>query len=216
MDIDVLENTMQFMLKPAQRLNQPAGMASSFAPPQDKITEMARSWGFPTSNLVHLVSNDFNVTKDMTTLHMRFYRLDNNKEEQQQQQQSDQGVIDFTVNVAPDNGKSDIQVFQELSKQYDIPSEYHFELAHQIQVKRNLANVASRNKLLKIRILAIAIMGKLLILSIGLLYLLLLSELTVSESTASNQIFMQEPHLIAGLGELVHPEKNIDYVSDIF
>lgn len=159
MDVDVLENIMQFMLKPAQRLNQPSGMASSFAPSQDKIIEMARSWGFPTSNLVHLISKDFIVTKDMTTLHMRFYRSGNNKE---QQQQSDEGVIDFTVNVAPDdNDKSDIQVFQELSKQYDIPNEYHFELAHQIQVKRNLANATSRTKLLKIRILAIAIMGKL-------------------------------------------------------
>lgn len=166
MDIDVLENIMQFMLKPAQRLNQPSGMASSFAPSQDKITEMARSWGFPTSNLVHLVSNDFTVTKEMTTLHMRFYRSGNNKEQQQQQQQSDEGAIEFTVNVAPDddNDKSDIQVFQEISKQYDIPNEYHFELAHQIQVKRNLANATSRTKLLKIRILAIAIMGKLFLL----------------------------------------------------
>ncbi|KAI7881687.1 hypothetical protein K492DRAFT_194128 [Lichtheimia hyalospora FSU 10163] len=190
MDIDVLENIMQFMLKPAQRLNQPSGMASSFAAPQDKMIEMARNWGFPTSDLVHLISNEFIVTKDMTTLHMRFYHSSDNKE----QQQSDEGVIDFTVNVASDAEKSDIQIFQELSKQYDIPNEYHFELAHQIRVKRNLASVEPRRKLLKIRILAIAIM-----------------ELTVSESTASNQIFMQEPHLIAGLGELVHPEKNIDY-----
>ncbi|KAI8081695.1 uncharacterized protein BX664DRAFT_198979, partial [Halteromyces radiatus] len=58
-DIDVLETILRFMLRPAQRVNNPRAIRSSFVAPQDKILELARGWSIPYQDLESLSSNQF-------------------------------------------------------------------------------------------------------------------------------------------------------------
>ncbi|KAI8145482.1 hypothetical protein BJV82DRAFT_39092 [Fennellomyces sp. T-0311] len=202
-DIDVLESVMQFTLRPAQRVNNPRAIRSSFVTPQDKITELARGWGIQ-SDFVDLCKDSYVVTEDMTQLKIRFYRTrrtDDDKDAAvpQADDPRDEGINVVTAQMAPLTNKTDIQVFQDLVNEHNIPKEYQFELANQIRITRHLANLEERRKLLTIRILAIAIMAH-----------------TVSETTAQNKVFIYEPHLVANLAELIHPEKEIPNTMQMY
>lgn len=72
-DIDVLEQVLHFMIRPAQRINNPRAIRSSFVVPQDKIIELARGWNNVQTELLR-IAQDLKVTPKMTTLNLQFYR----------------------------------------------------------------------------------------------------------------------------------------------
>lgn len=168
-DIDVLVNVLRFMLRPAQRVNNPRAVRSTFATPQDRIIQLAHRWS-TQADYVEICRDSFQINEDMTTARLRFYRTQQEEDEQQQQpsasNSSNNNSGDRTegmhviVEQLGSSSKTDSQDLQELVKQHDIPKEYHFELANQIRIAKHIANPVSRRKLLLIRILAIAIMGK--------------------------------------------------------
>ena len=201
-DIDVLEAVLRFTLRPAQRVNNPRAIRSSFVAPQDKIIELARGWGIQ-ADFADLCKDSFTVTEEMTQLKIRFYRTRPTDDDQQKDTTTttatpastattssssalapapapasavgdnnnnitsnrndilrDEGITVVTAQMDTETKKSDIQVFQDLVKEHNIPKEYQFELANQIRITRHITNSEERRKLLKIRILAITIMGK--------------------------------------------------------
>lgn len=159
-DIDVLEAVLRFTVRPAQRINNPRAIRSSYVAPQDKITELARGWGFQ-QNLVELYSPRLDVTEDMTTLKLRFYRTDSDTSEKQKQPtgQDAEGVQVISAQMA-NASQSDVQVFQDLVQQHKVPQDYQFELANRLRIAKHIAHPDTRRKLLHIRILAIAVMCK--------------------------------------------------------
>ncbi|KAI9321545.1 hypothetical protein BX666DRAFT_1903406 [Dichotomocladium elegans] len=173
-DIDVLVSILRFMLRPAQRTNNPRAVRSAFVIPQEKITELARRWGIH-ADFVDIYKDDFVVTEDMTRMQLRFYRTysanignsSNSSNSSTSASGGDNNVDDHTegmhavvAQLSSEKGKSDVELFQELVKQHDIPEEYHFELANHIRIANHITKPESRRKLLLIRVLAIAIMGR--------------------------------------------------------
>ncbi|KAI9270590.1 hypothetical protein BDA99DRAFT_478483 [Phascolomyces articulosus] len=237
-DIDVLEAVLRFTLRPAQRVNNPRAIRSSFVTPQDKIIELARGWGIQ-ADFVDMCKDDFIITEDMTQLKIRFYRTRQIDDDQQKDTTNttatatagaststaptvatatpavgentttiattstkstrDEGINVVTAQMSSENKKSDIQVFQDLVNEHNIPKEYQFELANQIRITRHITNPEERRKLLTIRILSIAIMAH-----------------TVSETTAQNKVFIYEPHLVASIAELIHPEKQMPNAMQVY
>ncbi|KAF7724152.1 hypothetical protein EC973_001277 [Apophysomyces ossiformis] len=190
-DIDVLEAVLRFLLRPAQRVNNPRAIRPSFTAPQDKITELARGWAFH-KDLVELSRDDLTVMEEMTTLKLQFYRTRSFNDTSGDGQL--EGINIVTAQMASETEKSDIDIFNDLVKQHNIPSDYHFELANRIRVSRHIADPKVRRQLLIIQFLSIAIMAH-----------------TVSETTAQNKVFVYEPHLVNQLAELMHPEKMVSY-----
>lgn len=171
-DIDVLVNVLRFMLRPAQRVNNPRAVRSTFATPQDRIIQLAHRWS-TQADYVDICRDSFEIHPDMTTARLRFYRTQDDKQDEQHatasstsnnnnNNNSGEGMH-VIVEQLGSSSRTDSQDLQELVKQHDIPKEYHFELANQIRIAKHIANPDSRRKLLLIRILAIAIMGKLVI-----------------------------------------------------
>ncbi|KAI8368284.1 uncharacterized protein BYT42DRAFT_522115 [Radiomyces spectabilis] len=185
-DMDVLEAVLRLMLRPAQRVNNPRAIRSSFIAPQDKSIELARGWSVDT-HLASLCDDNMVITEEMTTLKLQYYltRTDNNQE--------NEGVNTISLQLAGDT-RDDSEIFADLVKQHSIPLEYHFELANRIRIAKHINQPTERRQLLIIQILAIAIMAH-----------------TVSDTTAQNRVFVYEPHLVNYLAELIQPEKSIPY-----
>lgn len=152
-DIDVLQQVLYFMIRPAQRLNNPKAIRSSFTVPQDKVIEIIRGWNQISSDLLSIAQDRLEITSKMMTLNLQFYRTSDTEEGLQ--------TISYTLNQN-DLEKTDIEVFTQLVDQYNVPKENQFELANRIRIIKHLNQPTTRRQLLCIRILSIAIMGKLI------------------------------------------------------
>ncbi|KAI8978993.1 hypothetical protein BDB01DRAFT_852215 [Pilobolus umbonatus] len=185
-DIDVLQEVLHFMIRPAQRINNPKAIRSSFVVPQDKIMELARGWNNLPADLLS-IAQELVVTPKMMTLNIQFYRT-------AVESQSNEGyeLVNYVI-TEDDIKQDDFTLFQRLVKEHDIPEDYHFELANRIRITKHINQPIIRRRLLSIRILAISIMSH-----------------AISESTAQNKVFIYEPHLISQLAELISPENHVD------
>lgn len=147
-DIDVLQKVLHFMIRPAQRINNPKAIRSSFTVPQDKIIELIKGW-----NQIPIQPH-LDVSPKMLTLNLQFYRTsDNNNTEEGLE------TINY-VFTDQDFEKDDIDLFIQFVNEYNIPKENHFDLANRIRIIKHVKNFEERQTLLAIRILSIAIMGK--------------------------------------------------------
>lgn len=206
-DIDVLQQVLYFMIRPAQRLNNPKAIRSSFTVPQDKIIELIRGWNQVSTDLLSIAQDRFEITSKMLTLSLQFYRTsDNNTEEGLQ-------TIIYTFNEQ-ELTKTDTEIFIQLVNEYNVPKENQFELANRIRIIKHLNQPVSRRQLLSIRVLSIAIMGRSFTVtnSVVNLRVFILAH-GVSENIAHNKVFIYEPHLITQLAELISPENDVDMVK---
>jgi E3 ubiquitin-protein ligase HUWE1 len=131
------------MLKPAQRVNNPKAVQSSFLAPQDKVTELARG-----GSIADLTSTD--ITKVSNKIVMSFYRTGEEGEEGLQ-----------AVNVVADQTKTDQELFWEIVNEHRIPIDYHFELLNRIRIANHVQDMVVKEQLLIIRFISIVIMGNL-------------------------------------------------------
>lgn len=129
------------MLKPAQRVNNPRAVQSSFLAHQDKITELARG-----GSIVDLTSTNPVNSNNVT---MSFYKTGAGKDEGLQ-------TIDL---IAYANQKTDHDMFWQLVKEYQIPKEYHFELLNRVRITNHSNDMSVKQKLLIIRFISIVIMA---------------------------------------------------------
>lgn len=150
------------MLRPAQRVNNPKAIRSSFAAPQDKILELARGWSIPYQDLESLCSDQFTPDNEMLTVKLQFYRTrgittdvdDDSKND------SDEGVHIVTEDLSLQEKKSDLEWFTILVKQHNIPKEYHFELLNRIRIANNIGVASTRKQLVVTQLISLSIMGK--------------------------------------------------------
>lgn len=170
-DLDVLEAVLRLILRPAQRMSSQRNIRSGFSLSHDKITELARGWHFSKSlgniDLLTLCDDNMEVTQDMATIRLQFFRtVDMSRQHPKpletinEEQSNDEGVIVITAEMSKDSPTTEIEEFQNLVKEYSIPEEYHFELAHRIRVAKHLYQPELRKRMLAIRLLSIAIMCK--------------------------------------------------------
>ncbi|CAO3595638.1 unnamed protein product [Absidia cylindrospora] len=209
--MDVLETILRFMLRPAQRVNNPRAIRSSFVAPQDKILELARGWSIPYQDLESLCNDQFTPDNEMLTIKLQFYRTrtnpptntdDSDKDKastttitsSDANNKQDEGVHIVTENISQKEKKSDLEWFTSLVKQHDIPKEYHFELLNRIRIANNIGVSSRRKQLVISQLTALSIMAH-----------------TASESTAQNKVFVYEPHLVSHLADAVNPSKPISY-----
>jgi E3 ubiquitin-protein ligase HUWE1 len=157
-DIDVLQQVLHFMIRPAQRINNPRAIRSSFVVPQDKIIELARGWNNASVELLR-ITQDLDVTPKMMTLNLQFYRTTTESSNHTETPAEGHQVVYYLI-TDEDLQKDDIDIFLQLVKEYDIPKEYQFELANRIRIAKHMKQADLRRKLLGIRILAICIMCK--------------------------------------------------------
>lgn len=184
--MDVLETILRFMLRPAQRVNNPRAIRSSFVAPQDKILELARGWSIPYQDLESLCSDQFTPDNEMLTIKLQFYRTrtnpptdtDNTNKDNASgiiptvttttppppsdasNNKQDEGVHIVTENISQKDKKSDMEWFTSLVKQHDIPKEYHFELLNRIRIANNIGVPSRRKQLVVSQLIALSIMGK--------------------------------------------------------
>lgn len=140
-DVDILEAVLKLMLKPAQRVNNPKAVQSSFLAPQDKVTELARG-----GSIADLISDD--LSKEANKVNMSFYRTGEDGEEGLQ-----------VVNIIADQSMTDQELFWKIVQEHRIPVEYHFELLNRIRIANHTKELAVRRQLLIIRFISIVIMG---------------------------------------------------------
>lgn len=156
-DMDVLQQVLQFMIRPAQRINNPRAIRSSFVVPQEKIVELARGWNHVSVDLLR-IAKDLEVTPKMMTLNLQFYRTKTATETTSTSTEGNQVIT--TLLTKEDLEKDDIDIFLSLIKKYNVPKEYQFELANRVRIAKHINQQDSRRQLLSIRILAISIMCK--------------------------------------------------------
>lgn len=130
------------MSKPAQRVNNPKAVQSSFIAPQDKVTELARG-----GNITDLMADTVDINKDSNKVSMSFYRTE-----------GDEGLE--TISFKADQSMTDQDLFWKTVNEHDIPEEYHFELLNRIRIANHTTQVSVKRQLLIIRFIAIVIMGK--------------------------------------------------------
>lgn len=164
-DIDVLQQVLHFMMRPAQRINNPKAIRSSFVVRQDKIIELARGWNNVPVELLRIEQEGLDVTPKMMTLNIQFYRTTTENTQNENTPTEGHQVVSYLINEE-DMKKDDIDIFLQLVKEYDIPKEYQFELANRIRIAKHISQPDVRRKLLGIRILAICVMCKCIILFI--------------------------------------------------
>jgi E3 ubiquitin-protein ligase HUWE1 len=161
-DIDVLQQVLHFMIRPAQRINNPKAIRTSFVVPQDRIIELARGWSNVQVDLLR-IAQDLEVTPKMMTLNIQFYRTNNAESPSNESTTTTEGnqVIQYLI-TDEDLEKDDIDIYTKLVKKFDVPKEYHYELANRIRIAKHMKETEIRRQLLGIRILAITIMCKLI------------------------------------------------------
>lgn len=147
------------MLRPAQRVNNPKAIRSSFVAPQDKILELARGWSIPYQDLESLCNEQFTPDHEMLTIKLQFYRTRNNTDGMVDDTNPDEGVHIVTEDFSLHDKKSDLEWFTTLVKQHHIPKEYHFELLNRIRIANNISVASTRKQLVVAQLIALSIMG---------------------------------------------------------
>lgn len=149
-DIDILEAVLRLMLRPAQRVNNPKAVQSSFLAHQDKVTELARG-----GSIADLSSTD--TATGNSRICMSFFRTSKGAE-QQLEKEEEEGLHAINVSVVP-NQHTDRELFWKLVEEHQVPQENHFELLNRVRIANHTPDMAVRQQLLIIRFISIVIMG---------------------------------------------------------
>jgi E3 ubiquitin-protein ligase HUWE1 len=149
-DIDILEAVLRLMLRPAQRVNNPKAVQSSFLAHQDKVTELARG-----GSITDLSSTE--TTMGNNRICMSFFRT--SRQEENKEEKEEEGLHAININVVP-NQYTDRVLFWKLVEEHHVPKENHFELLNRVRIANHMTEIAVRRQLLIIRFISIVIMGK--------------------------------------------------------
>ncbi|KAG1116143.1 hypothetical protein G6F42_013768 [Rhizopus arrhizus] len=178
-DIDILEAVLRLMLRPAQRVNNPKAVQSSFLAHQDKVTELARG-----GSIADLASTD--TAMGNSRICMSFFRTSKGAEQQQEE-----GLHAINISIVPDQC-TDRELFWKLVEEHQVPRENHFELLNRVRIANHISDMAVRQQLLIIRFISIVIMAH-----------------TMSETIAQNRVFIYEPHLVPQIAQLVSYDNSV-------
>jgi E3 ubiquitin-protein ligase HUWE1 len=109
-----------------------------------------------------------------------------------------EGMVVIQVSDLAQLGTSADMIFQHLVQEYKVPEEHQFQLLNRIRIATGISDPARRRQLLIIRILAIAVMSHIF-----------------SEPVMVEKFFAFEPEIIQSLTDLIHPDHNVSFVSQL-
>lgn len=224
-DLDVLILSLNLLLRPSQQYA--GGLASTLSISASRLQSLARKWPYLRENGIGLVDltssqgpeNLEGIPAEARTVGFSFYRPDstNAGEEPKSddvfantpQKHSPSGATasrSNAVNVDIDESillaKPAMDVLADAIQEYSIPEVETFELLCRIRAAAALAagKRADREKLVVVRLLAIAIYGH------------THSGVSHLESHAASILFMYEPDLISHIAELLQVDRGIPIV----
>lgn len=217
--MEVLEHNLWLILRPAQRSSTQRSSRTNFQISNSRYLTLVHGWGTRERGLTlaQLASSDTSIPPEATTVHYQFYRhlgpgevaqddkkpLDTpnttptkskgkEKESSSAAQAVSEGLIVVSLSDIDKPEQSISSIFGDAVDSHLVPEEHQYELMHKIRIARSIQDPKKRQQLLKIRLLAIAIMGH-----------------VVQESIANSDFFFYEPDIVSQIAELLHPDKSV-------
>jgi E3 ubiquitin-protein ligase HUWE1 len=218
-DLDVLILALNLLLRPSQQYSAQPSVSHALNISTPRLQSLAKRWPHLREygvSLVDLASPQGSATVDALPVearevHFSFYRTDDrgrtdsdNKMDTDTElpQSSPRKALPSTAsnavsihidNVAFDS-KSDVDILADIIDKYSVPDAEKFELMCRTRAATVLkhGNEAEREKLVVVRLLAIAIFGH-----------------THPETQATSSLFLYEPDLINHIAELLQIDKDV-------
>ncbi|KAI9145613.1 hypothetical protein BKA69DRAFT_1111416 [Paraphysoderma sedebokerense] len=236
-NMDIVEQVLRLLLRPAQRLNAQKSIRSNFNISTEKLIALAQGFGTKQTSLsmLDLISENFEIPEELIALNYNFYRTSKPttsgeaKEEKttpktpaSQIQNSSSNLSEGLVHIQlpPEtfkNLQSEDQLLRDLVLEYNIP--YPVESTKLPESTSNASSTATaaaqgQNYVFslahKIRVSYNLIRGlnkRRQLLTIRILALCILV-LVTSEEVLQTRVFVYDPSLISSLSDLIHPDKN--------
>lgn len=165
---------------------------------QSRIFTLAKHWKLSDSKLTiaKLSDPEFQIPPNSIPISYQFYpKYDsseslNNEESSKgaSSESNNDNLVTIDIPNPSENGDVD-SVYKMLIEKYNVPEEHQLSLYHQIRVSMYVSDPILKNKLLTIRLLAMAI-----------------TVILVPEQIAQSVIFLYDPNLIPQLAEIIHPD----------
>jgi E3 ubiquitin-protein ligase HUWE1 len=182
-DLEVLEVLLRFLLRPAQRMSSQRSLRANYTISQEKMLTLAQNWGFKQveADWTKLSDATFNTPDEASTLSFQFYRPTSISKQDVEASNSCSKTAAVETPITPTKKtqhKSSVdgctlinfpkihqsfpnptEAYVILCSQYSVPGDQRFSFFHRIRVADGLMDFEKRQRLLKIRVLAISILG---------------------------------------------------------
>ncbi|KAF7321292.1 hypothetical protein MKEN_00649200 [Mycena kentingensis (nom. inval.)] len=216
-DLDVLILALNLLLRPSQQYSAQPSVSHALNISTPRLQSLAKRWPHMREygvSLVDLASPQGVPTvdalpADARQVHFSFYRtnedarsdqdkMDTDTEPQSSQRKptatTSSNAVSIHVDSATLDSKSEVDVLADIVEKYAVPEADKFELMCRIRAALVLkrGNEAEREKLVVVRLLAVAIFGH-----------------THPEPQAATSLFLYEPDVINHIAELLQTDKGI-------
>ncbi|KAF7361866.1 hypothetical protein MVEN_00531100 [Mycena venus] len=220
-DLDVLILALNLLLRPSQQYSAQPSVSHALNISTPRLQSLAKRWPHLREygvSLVDLASRQGTATvdalpSDAREVHFSFYRTDESgRNDQDTKMDTDpeppqssprkataptspaSSAVSIHVDNAVLQSKTDVDILADIIEKYSVPETEKFELMCRIRAAIVLkhGNEAEREKLVIVRLLAIAIFGH-----------------THPETQATTSLFLYEPDLINNIAELLQIDKDV-------
>ncbi|KAJ7132750.1 hypothetical protein C8R43DRAFT_929975 [Mycena crocata] len=217
-DLDVLILALNLLLRPSQQYSAQPSVSHALNISTPRLQSLAKRWPHLREfgvSLVDLASRQGSATVDALPVearevHFNFYRTDESRgNDQDTKMDTDTDVpqssprktvnapssaVSIHIDNAALQSKSDVDILADIIDKYSVPETEKFELMCRTRAAIVLkqGNDAEREKLVVVRLLAIAIFGH-----------------THPETQATTSLFLYEPDLINHVAELLQTDKDV-------
>ncbi|KAJ6586954.1 hypothetical protein DFH09DRAFT_1359428 [Mycena vulgaris] len=217
-DLDVLILALNLLLRPSQQYSAQPSVSHALNISTPRLQSLAKRWPHLREygvSLVDLSSPQGSATVDALPVearevHFSFYRTDERGRNDQDIMDTDtdapqssprkastnaaSNAVSIHIDTAALQSKSDVDILADIIDKYSVPETEKFELMCRTRAATVLkhGNSAEREKLVVVRLLAIAIFGH-----------------THPETQATSSLFLYEPDLINHIAELLQTDKDV-------
>jgi E3 ubiquitin-protein ligase HUWE1 len=218
-DLDVLILALNLLLRPSQQYSAQPSVSHALNISTPRLQSLAKRWPHLREygvSLVDLASRQGIATvdalpSDAREVHFSFYRTDESgRNDQDTKMEADteppqssprkaptttaSSAVSIHIDNAVLQSKTDVDILADIIEKYSVPETEKFELMCRIRAAIVLkhGNEAEREKLVIVRLLAIAIFGH-----------------THPETQATTSLFLYEPDLINHIAELLQIDKEV-------
>jgi E3 ubiquitin-protein ligase HUWE1 len=218
-DLDVLILALNLLLRPSQQYSAQPSVSHALNISTPRLQSLAKRWPHLREygvSLVDLASRQGSATVDALPseareVHFSFYRTDESgRNDQDNKMDTDTELPQSSPRKAPTNAassavsihidnavlqsKTEVDILADIIEKYSVPETEKFELMCRTRAAIVLkhGNEAEREKLVVVRLLAIAIFGH-----------------THPETQATSSLFLYEPDLINHIAELLQIDKDV-------
>ncbi|KAJ7497325.1 hypothetical protein FB451DRAFT_1550225 [Mycena latifolia] len=217
-DLDVLILALNLLLRPSQQYSAQPSVSHALNISTPRLQSLAKRWPHLREygvSLVDLSSRQGSAAVDALPteareVHFSFYRTDESGRNDDNKMDTDMeppptsprkapantasNAVSIHIDTAALQSKSDVAILADIIDKYSVPESEKFELMCRTRAATVLkpGNEAEREKLVVVRLLAIAIFGH-----------------THPETQATSSLFLYEPDLINHIAELLQIDKDV-------